>query len=248
VACHHAAAASRAREAIPPGLNEQEFDTWLRAIDPETSALRAERLKLQVLVVEQGRRSDLIAGVALGEHGCKVVWTPAERLERALTEGEGFDVVVLDQAVPRRQARFLEQMCKDHLASPILIRTDLAEFETLITRVTSLPYRAVSGEVIGAVSAGNLQLDLVTRTLIYGDLKLTLTRSESHLLTYLKQNTDILISHKMLFRAVWGYIYTHRCELVHLHVKRLQAKIHWEYSGCRLYAVEDLGFVLMRSE
>jgi len=93
-------------------LDEQEFDTWLRAIDPETAAPRAERLKLQVLVVEQGRRSDLVAGVALGEHGCKVARTPAERLERALTEGEGFDVVVLDQAVPRRQARSSSKTAK----------------------------------------------------------------------------------------------------------------------------------------
>lgn len=240
----HAAAAGKARKAVPPGLDEQEFDTWLRAIDPKTAAPRAERLKLQVLVVEHGRRAYLVAGVALGEHGCRVVRTPAERLDRALTEGEGFDVVVFDQAVPWRQARSFEQICKSRLASPILIRADLAEFEELITQVTSLPYRTVPAEAAGTTSAGNLQLDLVNRTLLYGGLKLTLTRSECDLLTYLMRNIDTLISYKMLFRAAWGYIYTHRCELVQLHVKRLQDKIFWEHSGCRLYTAGDLGFVL----
>jgi len=72
---------------------------------------------------------------------------------------------------------------------------------------------------------GPLELDLIDRTAKRGDRPTDLRPREFHLLKYMMQRIDQLLTRATLFKDVWHYKFVPETNLVDVHMGRLRRKV-----------------------
>src|SRR5712664_1142820 len=72
---------------------------------------------------------------------------------------------------------------------------------------------------------GPLELDLIDRTAKRGDRPIDLRPREFHLLKYMMQRIDQLLTRATLFKDVWHYKFVPETNLVDVHMGRLRRKV-----------------------
>jgi two-component system OmpR family response regulator len=87
----------------------------------------------------------------------------------------------------------------DYLTKPFASDEMSARVEVLIRR------HGQAGVVESVLRAGDLELDLMTRSVRRGDEAITLLPTEFKLLEFLVRNAGQVVTRSMLFQEVWGY-------------------------------------------
>lgn len=95
----------------------------------------------------------------------------------------------------------------------------------LSARVEALGRRSSRIAPVTVLRVGDLEMDLVARTVSRGGRKLTLQRQEFQLLEYLMRHAGQVVTRTMLLENVWGYHFDPRTSVVDTHISRLRTKI-----------------------
>ena len=226
---------------------------------------------MRVLVVEdEGKVADALREGLEGEQYEVVVERTGEgAFYRSTTEA--FDLILLDLGLPGRDGiQILRALRERGDRTPVLVltaRDSLDDrvigldagaddylvkpfaFAELLARVRALLRRGRGGEKT-RLSLGDLDMDLIRRTVARGGTAVDLTVREFELLEYLLRHEGQVVSREMLARDVWQETArtTPLDNVIDVHIARLRRKIDHESAVKLIHTVRGVGFVLREDE
>ncbi|HKR89261.1 MAG TPA: response regulator transcription factor [Phenylobacterium sp.] len=126
----------------------------------------------------------------------------------------------------------------DYLTKPFASEELSARLEVLLRRQR----RAGARETI--LSAGDLEMDLVTREVRRGGRDLKLLPTEFKLLELMLRNSGQVLTRSMIFESVWGYRFDPGTNLIDVHMGRLRRKVDPPGAEPLIQTVRGSGYAL----
>ncbi len=94
------------------------------------------------------------------------------------------------------------------------------------------------------LTAGELEMDLITREVRYADKPVRLSTTEFELLAYLLRNRGRTLGRDQILRAVWGYDYDPGTNVVDVYVGYLRRKLRNGMGSSPIVTVRSVGYRL----
>jgi two-component system OmpR family response regulator len=209
-------------ESLVAGFGEQGYAVE-HAVDGEEGLRLANEQRHQVIVVD--RMLPRLDGLTLVKRlRANSVMTPVIYL----TTMSGID----------DRVHGLEAGGDDYLVKPFA-------FVELLARVRVLARRPATQEEITRLRAGNLEMDLLQRTLIRGGRQIELLPQEFRLLEYLMRNANRVVTRTMLLENVWDIHFDPQTSVVESHISRLRAKLNQGSETDPIQTVRGTGYKLL---
>jgi DNA-binding response OmpR family regulator len=250
----------------PHTVHDIAMDSVARAVDhhpPEVAPVR-------VLVVEDEAKvaRALQEGLEAEHYHVAVSTTGEDAFYRVSTEA--FDVIVLDVMLPGRNGfEIVTSLRERQIQTPVLLLTarDAVEdrvrglesgaddylvkpfaFAELLARIRAVLRRGRMDQVL-RLRAADLDLDLVSRRALRGEIELALTVREFELLEYLLRHKGQLVSREMLARDVWHEPQRAATldNVMDVYMARLRKKVDQEFQLKLIHTVRGVGFTLRES-
>jgi two-component system OmpR family response regulator len=177
----------------------------------------------------------------------------------------GYDVIVLDRMLPKKQGvSIVRDLRGKGVSTPVLILSALHDedhrieglnagandylgkpFSTreLLARVRALWHGRDRGPQT-RLQVGDLEMDLLARTVKRDGKKLDLQPREFRLLEYLMRHAGQTVTRKMLLENVWDYHFDPQTNVIDVHISRLRSKIDREFTQTLLHTVRGSGYRL----
>lgn len=219
---------------------------------------------MRILLVEDDvETAEYVAGglTKLG-HVVETAFDGERGLELATT-GD-FDVLVLDRMLPKLDGLSIVRHVRETGAStPILLLTTLGgvrdrvdglnagaddylvkpfALAELVARLQALARRPPMASVQTVLRVGDLEMDLLRRTVHRGGRRIDLNPREFRLLEYLMQNAGQVITRKMLLENVWNFHFDPRTTIVETHLSRLRAKVDRDFGKDLIHTIRGSGY------
>ena len=220
---------------------------------------------MKILLVEDDKHTADYIAKGLGEHGHVVDRADNGRDGLYLATGEPYDVMILDRHLPamdglsllkaargsgvRTPALFLTTMggvddrvagleggADDYLVKPFA-------FAELLARVSALARRPPIVTQT-RLAVGDLELDLLTRTVTRAGKRLDLLAQEFKILEYLMRHAGEIVTRTMLLEKVWDFHFDPKTNIVETHISRLRSKIDKGFDRPMLQTVRGAGYRL----
>lgn len=222
---------------------------------------------MRILVVEDEHKlgKALQEGLESEQYGVALAHTGEEGFY--LVQTEAFDLVILDVMLPGRSGlEILKAMRQHGLRTPVLMLTarDAIEdrvrgldtgaddyllkpfaFPELLARIRALSRRGIP-EGSPTLRIGDLEVDVIGRTVTRARQTLDLTAREFELLEYLVRHQGHVVSREMLTRDVWKEAGRHTPldNVIDVHVARLRRKVDDQFNQKLVHTVRGVGFVV----
>jgi two-component system copper resistance phosphate regulon response regulator CusR len=226
---------------------------------------------VRILVIEDERKLSqaLQEGLEAEQYGVKLAYTGEEGFYLVLTES--FDLVILDVMLPCRSGfEILASMRQHGFKTPVLMLTarDTVEdrvrgldagaddylvkpfaFPELLARVRALNRRGTP-ETSPRLRIGDLEVDVIGRSVTRGSQALELTAREFELLEYLVRHQGHVVSREMLTRDVWKEAGRHTPldNVIDVHVARLRRKVDDQFNQKLVHTVRGVGFIVREEQ
>jgi two-component system, OmpR family, response regulator len=174
-----------------------------------------------------------------------------------------FDVIVLDRMLPKKQGTIVVRSLRDQgVSTPVLILSALHDedhrieglnagandylgkpFSTreLLARVRAL-WHGRDREPQTKLQVGDLEMDLLARTVKREGKKVDLQPREFRLLEYLMRHAGQTVTRKMLLENVWDYHFDPQTNVIDVHISRLRSKIDRDFTQTLLHTVRGSGY------
>lgn len=202
---------------------------------------------MRILLVEDEPDTAAYVVAGLQQTGHEVVVEGDGRAGLLKASSEDWDLLIVDRMLPGLDGLGLVRILRTcNISIPVLFLTTMGgvgdrvnglraggddylvkpfAFSELEARVEALGRRSSSLTPDMVLRAGDLEMDLLARTVTRGGRKLELQRQEFKLLEYLLRHTGQVVTRTMLLENVWGYHFDPRTNVVESHISRLRDKI-----------------------
>ncbi|AZU04577.1 two component transcriptional regulator [Glycocaulis alkaliphilus] len=221
---------------------------------------------MRVLIMEDDKQvaAFMCRGLREAGHVCDAAHDGEEGLDMA-RDGQ-YDVLVVDRMMPRRDGlSVIETLRAEGMATPILILSALGEvddrvdglksgaddylvkpyaFAELLARVEVLARRRDPGSVQTQLAVGDLEMDLLARTVKRGGEDVLLQPREFRLLEFLMRHAGQVVTRTMLLEKVWDYHFDPQTNVIDVHISRLRSKIDKPFGSTMLHTVRGAGYRL----
>lgn len=225
----------------------------------------------RVLVVEDDAKTAEEIIAALTDHGLENDWAKTGR-EGLLKATLGpYDAIILDRMLPGDLdgLAVLATLRAAGIETPVLILSALTavndrvrglraggddyltkpfEFLELTARLDVLMRRRTTGVKETGLKVGNLDMDLLTRTVRRGGRPIDLLPREYQILEYLMRHAGQVVTRTMMFEEVWEYRFDERTNVIDVHINKLRRKIDPEGMPPMIHTVRGSGYVLRASD
>ncbi len=177
--------------------------------------------------------------------------------------GDPIDLVVLDMMLPGRSGlEVLETLHESKPMLPVIVLTARGEIEDRVTGLDAgavdyltKPFslselaariraqlRAASQAPSTALSAGDIDVNLITREVRRDGELVRLSTTEFELLVYLLRNRGRVLTREQILRAVWGYDYDPGTNVVDVYVGYLRRKLGRGDAKVPIVTVRSVGY------
>ncbi|MET4618119.1 response regulator transcription factor [Stenotrophomonas sp. 2619] len=126
----------------------------------------------------------------------------------------------------------------DYLTKPFASDEMSARVEVLIRR------HGQASVADNVLRAGDLELDLMTRSVRRAGQEIALLPTEFKLLEFLVRNAGQVVTRSMLFQEVWGYHFDPGTNLIDVHIGRVRKRIEHPGREQPIKTVRGTGYVL----
>ena len=117
-------------------------------------------------------------------------------------------------------------------------------FSEMLARVDALARRSASTLKETVLRVGDLEMDLLSRTVRRGGRDIALLPREFKLLEYLVRNADTVVSRSMLLTHVWDLHFDPMTNIIDVYVGRLRRKVDDGAEYPLIHTVRGVGFCL----
>ncbi|HEY3624342.1 MAG TPA: response regulator transcription factor [Roseiarcus sp.] len=222
---------------------------------------------MKTLIIEDDEEVAAFVAAGLRERGheAAIVANGRDGVQRA--SAEQFDAIILDRMLPEFDGLTVVALLRaEGVATPVLFLTNLSgiddrvdgleaggddylvkpfAFEELMARLIALARRPMLGGASPTVlSAGDLEMDLVARTVRRGGEEIDLQPREFRLLEFLLRNEERLVTRKMLLEHVWEFLFDPQTNIVETHISRLRTKIDRGRAASLIHTIRGAGYLL----
>ncbi|MEO1135197.1 MAG: response regulator transcription factor, partial [Pseudomonadota bacterium] len=183
----------------------------------------------------------------------------------------GYDAFVIDRMLPKMDGlSLLSSRRGDGDETPALFLSALGEvddrvsglkaggddylvkpyaFSELLARIEALGRRRTTpADVTTRFQVGDLELDVLTRTVRRAERKIDLQPREFRLLEYLMRHAGQVVTRTMLLENVWEYHFDPQTNVIDVHISRLRAKIDKDFDKPLLKTIRGAGYRLSDAE
>jgi len=221
---------------------------------------------MRILVVEDDAVAADYVRKGLMEEGHVVDLAGDGALGLEMAKAADYDALILDRMLPKRNGlSLLKELRKDGDTTPVLILSALGEvdqkveglraggddylakpysFAELLARVEAIGRRSDPTAAVTKLKAGELEMDLLARTVKRAGQNILLQPREFRLLECLMRNADKVVTRTMLLEKVWDYHFDPQTNVIDVHISRLRAKIDKEFDTPLLHTVRGAGYRL----
>ena len=155
-------------------------------------------------------------------------------LTREIRERSNVPVIVLSvRGNDQSKVEALDQGADDYITKPFSIQELLARVRVQVRRLAALD--APAAETM--IELGDFRIDLERHQVAVRNAEVHLTPKEFDLMVYFARNSDRVLTHKTLLRAVWGAAGMDQPEYLRVLVAQLRKKI--EPGGEPKYIVSE---------
>jgi two-component system OmpR family response regulator len=222
---------------------------------------------MRILVVEDDRNVAAYLVKGLRESGYTVDHAADGKQGLFLATSERYGVIVIDRMLPALDGLSVVRALRaanDH--TPVLILSAMGEvddrvhglraggddyltkpfaFSELLARIEALQRRAQpAGQPATTLRVGDLEMDLLTRSVKRADQHIELQPREFRLLEYLMRHSGQVVTRTMLLEGVWDYHFDPQTNVIDVHISRLRAKIDRGFDKPLLHTVRGAGYKL----
>ena len=221
---------------------------------------------MRILIVEDDLEAAeaMARGLTEAGHDC-VRGHDGEAGLTASRAGE-FDVMVVDRMMPKMNGlQLVETLRREGDHTPVLFLSALGEvgdrvdglqaggddylvkpyaFAELIARIEALARRRETGSVQTLLKVGELEMDLIARTVSRSGKDIDLQPREFQLLEFMMRHAGQSVTRTMLLEKVWHYHFDPQTNVIDVHISRLRSKIDKGFDRPMLQTVRGAGYRL----
>jgi two-component system OmpR family response regulator len=219
---------------------------------------------MRILVVEDDNKIASFIVKGLKQAGYAVDRCADGEEALVLAESTAFDAAVVDIMLPKLDGLSLvRRMRSQKIHTPVIILSAKAAvddrvkgleagaddyltkpfaFSELSARVQALIRRATQAAEPSRLSAGDLEMDLLTREVRRGAETIELQAREFALLEYLMRHTGRPVTKTMILEHIFDYSFDPQTNVVDVLMHRLRAKV--DPDKTRLQTIRGVGYVL----
>lgn len=221
---------------------------------------------MRILVVEDDAEAATAMVRGLSEAGHDVTHAVDGAFGLLESQKGGYDVYVVDRMMPRLDGvGMVETIRKGGDQTPVLFLSALGEVEDrvtglkagaddylvkpyalaeLVARVEALARRRETGGVQTVLKVGELEMNLIARTVHRSAQEIDLQPREFQLLEFLMRNAGQSVTRTMLLEKVWEYHFDPQTNVIDVHISRLRSKIDKGFDRAMLQTVRGAGYRL----
>ena len=227
-----------------------------------------ERKCVKILLIEDDSQTADYIAKGLREHGHVVDSADNGRDGLYMATGAPYDVMIVDRNLPKMDGLSLVKAARDSgTRSPVLFLTTMGgvddrvagleaggddylvkpfAFAELLARVAALSRRP---PIVAQtkLSVGDLEIDLLARTVARGGKRIELLAQEFKVLEYLMKHAGEIVTRTMLLEKVWDFHFDPKTNIVETHISRLRSKIDKGFDKPLLHTVRGAGYVIRAS-
>lgn len=221
---------------------------------------------MKILLVEDDRETAdyIVNGLSEEGHVLDHARTGTAGLELACTRD--YDVAVVDRMLPGLDGLSLVRVLRSTgRQTPVLFLTSVGgvddrvdgfeaggddyllkpfAFSELAARVNALARRSPLRREETVLKVGDLEMDLIARTVVRGGAAIDLQPREFKLLEYMMRNRARVLTRTMLLERVWDFHFDPKTNVVETHVSRLRAKVDKPFEKEMIRTVRGSGYIL----
>ena len=222
---------------------------------------------MRILVVEDDRDVAGFVAKGLREAGHSAEQADNGRDAVEMASGGRFDAVILDRMLPGGMdgLRVLQTLRGRGNQTPVLFLSALGEVDDrvqglkaggddyltkpfslaeLLARVEALTRRGRDEARRTRLAVGDLEMDLLSRTVRRAGQKVELQPREFRLLEYLMRHAGQVVTRTMLLEGVWDYHFDPQTNVIDVHVSRLRQKVDKPFGTPLIHTVRSAGYTL----
>jgi two-component system OmpR family response regulator len=223
---------------------------------------------VKILLIEDDRETSAHIIYALGKEGHEVelCHDGIEGLERARAGGHA--ALIVDRMLPGLDGLSLvRRMREEGSQTPVLFLTTMSglddrveglqagaddylvkpfAFAELLARVYAITRRSqrVGESEPVRLRVGDLEMDLIRRTVQRAGRTIELQAQEFRLLEFLMRNIGRVVTRAMLLEKVWDLHFDPRTNIVETHMSRLRGKVDRGFGAELIHTVRGEGYTL----
>ena len=218
----------------------------------------------RILVVEDDRETaqQIVEFLKLHGYQADLALSGGDGLQLALSNA--YAVLVVDRLLPGMEGlEIVRNLRGAGIATPALIVSALGEvddrvrglrsggddylikpfaFAELLARVEALARRSSTVVKETVLRVGDLELDLVNRTVHRGGTEIELLPREFQVLEYLVRNEGQVVPRTMLLQDVWDLHFDPTSNIIDVYVGRVRRKIDRQQDYPLIHTVRGVGF------
>jgi two-component system OmpR family response regulator len=221
---------------------------------------------MKILLIEDDAETAAHLRNGLREHGHVVDHAAGGRDGLFLAAGESYEVLIVDRMLPELDGLAIVKTIRGAgVRTPVLFLTTMSgiddrvegltaggddylvkpfAFAELLARVHALARRPPLDPVETVLRVGDLEMDLLKRTVRRAGRRIDLQPQEFKLLEYLLRNAGTVVTRTMLLEKVWDFHFDPKTSVVETHVSRLRSKVDRGFGGELIRTIRGAGYCL----
>ena len=222
---------------------------------------------MKILVVEDDAETADYVARGLTEAGHLVDRAADGREGLILASDGGYDALVVDRMLPKLDGLGLVRALRAAgVKTPALFLTARAgvgdrvegleaggddylvkpfAFAELLARLNALARRPpLQGGEPTVLRVGDLEMDLLRRTVARAGKRIELQPREFRLLEYLMRRPGQVVTRTMLLEGVWDFHFDPKTSVVETHISRLRAKVDRDFGPELIRTVRGTGYAI----
>jgi two-component system OmpR family response regulator len=220
---------------------------------------------MKILLVEDDSETAAYVARGLRERGHAVDHAGTGKDGLRFATHEPYDVMVVDRMLPELDGLSMVKAVRDAgVRTPTLFLTTLGGVDDrvegleagaddylvkpfalaeLAARVTALGRRPPMAQTT-SLRVGELEMDLLARSVTRAGRRIELQAQEFKLLEYLMRHAEQVVTRTMLLEKVWDFHFDPRTNIVETHISRLRSKIDKGFEAPLLHTIRGAGYVI----
>lgn len=202
--------------------------------------------KAEILIIDDEPQIRKLLQINLESNDYKVVQASTGKEGLILSANHPPDLVLLDIGLPDKSGHEILKELREWYNKPIIIlsvqdnETDIVSaldngatdyltkpFRTgeLLARIRSAIRRSQKTENNSTIICGDIEIDLISRTVKRKGETVKLTSTEYNLLALFAKNEGKVLTHQFILKEIWGYSYQTETQYLRVFVGTLRKKL-----------------------